>query len=49
MRHAMETSLPGVFATGDYRNTPLREIATEMGEGAIAAFSAGQYIDNLKK
>jgi len=45
----METSVPGVFAAGDARNTPLRQIATAVGDGAIAAFSAGQYIENLKK
>jgi thioredoxin reductase (NADPH) len=45
----METSVPGVFAAGDARNTPLRQIATAVGEGAIAAFSAGQYIENLIK
>jgi thioredoxin reductase (NADPH) len=45
----METSIPGVFTAGDVRNTPLRQIATALGDGAIAAFSAGQYIENLKK
>ncbi len=45
----METSVPGVFAAGDARNTPLRQISTAVGDGAIAAFSAGQYIENLKK
>ncbi len=45
----METSVPGVFAAGDVRNTPLRQVATAVGDGAVAAFSAGQYIENLKK
>ena len=45
----METSVPGVFAAGDSRNTPLRQIATAVGDGAIAAFSAGQYIETMKK
>ncbi len=43
----METSVPGVFAAGDVRNTPLRQIATAVGDAAIAAFSAEQYIDSL--
>ncbi len=43
----METSVPGVFAAGDVRNTPLRQIATAVGDGAVAAFSAGHYIENL--
>jgi thioredoxin reductase (NADPH) len=45
----METSVPGVFAAGDVRNTPLRQVATAVGDGAVAAFSAGHYIENLKK
>ena len=44
----METSLPGVFAAGDVRNTPLRQIATAVGDAAIAAFSAENYIANIK-
>ncbi len=45
----METSVPGVFAAGDVRNTPLRQIATAIGDGAIAAFTAENYIENIKK
>jgi len=45
----METSVPGVFAAGDVRNTPLRQIVTAVGDAAIAAFSAEHYITNLIK
>lgn len=45
----METSVPGVFAAGDVRNTTLRQIATAVGDAAIAAFSAEQYIENARK
>ncbi|MBU0993594.1 MAG: thioredoxin-disulfide reductase [Proteobacteria bacterium] len=45
----MQTSVPGVFAAGDIRNTPLRQIATAVGDGAIAAMSAEHYIENIKK
>lgn len=45
----MGTSVPGVFAAGDVRNTPLRQVVTAVGDGAIAAFSAQHYIENLKK
>ena len=45
----METSVPGVFAAGDVRRTPLRQIATAVGDAAIAAFSAEHYIQNLEK
>ena len=44
----METSVPGVFAVGDVRNTPLRQIATAVGDGAIAAISAENYIENVR-
>lgn len=43
----METSVPGVFAAGDVRVTPLRQIATAVGDSAIAAMSAEHYIENL--
>ncbi|MEA3429442.1 MAG: thioredoxin-disulfide reductase [Thermodesulfobacteriota bacterium] len=43
----METSLPGVFAAGDVRNTPLRQVATAVGDAAIASFSAENYIANM--
>ncbi len=43
----METSIPGVFAVGDVRNTPLRQVATAVGDGAIAAVSAEHFIENL--
>jgi len=45
----METSVPGVFAAGDGRLTPLRQIATAVGDGATAAFMAEHYIENVKK
>jgi thioredoxin reductase (NADPH) len=44
----METSVPGVFAAGDVRNTPLRQVVTAVGDGAIAAISAENYIENMK-
>jgi thioredoxin reductase (NADPH) len=45
----METSVSGVFSAGDVRNTPLRQIATAVGDGAIAAISAENYIENVKR
>ena len=33
----METNVKGVFAAGDVRNTPLRQVVTACADGAIAA------------
>jgi thioredoxin reductase (NADPH) len=45
----METSIPGIYAVGDVRDTPLRQIASAVGDAAIAAFSAEHYIENLNR
>ncbi|WP_319477412.1 FAD-dependent oxidoreductase [Marispirochaeta aestuarii] len=42
----METSIPGLFAAGEVRNTPFRQIVVAAGEGAVAAKSAAEYIDS---
>ena len=44
---SMQTSVPGVFVAGDVRNTPLRQVATAVGDAAIASFSAEHYIENI--
>ncbi|ACL04098.1 thioredoxin-disulfide reductase [Desulfatibacillum aliphaticivorans] len=44
----MQTSVPGVFAVGDVRNTPLRQVATAVGDAAIAAVSAEHYVEQVK-
>ncbi len=41
----MKTSLDGVYAAGDVRNTPLRQVITAASDGAIAACSAVKYIE----
>lgn len=40
----LRTNVPGVFAAGDVRVTPLRQIATSVGDGALAAMSCHQYL-----
>jgi thioredoxin reductase (NADPH) len=42
----LETTVPGVFAAGDVRVTPLRQVATAVGDAAIAAVGAEHYIEN---
>jgi thioredoxin reductase (NADPH) len=44
----MRTSVPGIFAAGDIRSVPTRQIAGAVGDGAMAAYSAQQYIESLE-
>jgi thioredoxin reductase (NADPH) len=44
----METNVAGLYAVGDVRATPFRQLVVAAGEGAIAAHAAGQYIDEIK-
>lgn len=43
----METSIKSVFAAGDVRVTPLRQVITAASDGAIAATSAILYLDEV--
>lgn len=44
----LETNLPGVFASGDVRSGATMQIASAVGEGATAALSIREYLDNLR-
>ncbi|VAX14823.1 Thioredoxin reductase [hydrothermal vent metagenome] len=44
----METSIPGVYAAGDCRVTPLRQVVTAVGDSAIAAFKAEEYVSEME-
>lgn len=43
----LAANIPGVFAAGDVRRKPLRQIATAVGDGAQAAYSAERYLESL--
>ena len=43
----METSCTAIFAVGDCRDKTLRQIATAVGDGAIAGFMAEKYVEEL--
>lgn len=42
------TNLPGVFAAGDVRTKPLRQVVTAAADGAVAAHFAAQYLNEQK-
>lgn len=44
----MQTSVEGVFAAGDVRNTPLRQVITATSDGAISAVYASKYLEELE-
>lgn len=41
----MQTNMFGVFAAGDIREKPLRQVITAASDGAIAAYIAERYIN----
>ncbi|CUX23580.1 Thioredoxin reductase [Clostridium sp. C105KSO15] len=40
----METNIPGVFAVGDVRDKYLKQVATAVGDGAVAGYGAEKYV-----
>lgn len=45
----MKTNIEGVFAAGDIRDKKIRQIVTAASDGAIAAISASDYINEIKQ
>lgn len=45
----MQTSIPGVFAVGDVRKTPLRQVITAASDGAVGAVYAIKYLEALEE
>lgn len=44
----LETNVTGIFASGDVRSGATMQIASAVGEGATAALSIREYLDDLK-
>jgi thioredoxin reductase (NADPH) len=44
----METSVKGLYAAGDVRVTPFRQVVTACSDGAVAAHAASQHIDEVR-
>ncbi len=43
------TTIPGIFAAGDVRKKNLRQIATAISDGAVAAQAASHYVERVKQ
>ena len=41
---SLETSVKGVYATGDVRDTPLRQVVTSVSDGALAVYALQKYL-----
>ncbi|MGN0018501.1 MAG: thioredoxin-disulfide reductase [Candidatus Gastranaerophilaceae bacterium] len=46
---SMQTNVDGVYAIGDVRTTPLRQVITAAADGAVAAVYASRYIETLQE
>ncbi|HTE65552.1 MAG TPA: FAD-dependent oxidoreductase [Candidatus Binatia bacterium] len=42
--YLLETSVRGIFAAGDVRSSPVKRVASAVGEGSMAIAFAGQYL-----
>lgn len=45
--YLLETSVPGVFACGDVRLSPVKRVASAVGEGSMAIAFTHQYLQSL--
>ncbi|MBT2733130.1 thioredoxin-disulfide reductase [Carnobacterium sp. ISL-102] len=45
----MESLQTGIFAVGDVRLTPLRQVATAVGDGSLAGNAVFHYVEKLKE
>ncbi len=45
----MSTNIPGVFAAGDSNAKRYRQVTTAVADGTIAALSASEFVNNIKK
>ena len=47
--NTMKTSIDGVFAVGDVRTTPLRQVITAAADGAVGAVYAVKYLETSQE
>ena len=46
--YLLETSVPGIFACGDVRFSPVKRVAAAVGEGSMAIAFVHQYLRSLE-
>ena len=46
--YLLETSVPGIFACGDVRSSPVKRVAAAVGEGSMAIAFASQYLKDAE-
>jgi thioredoxin reductase (NADPH) len=44
--YLLETSVPGIFACGDVRSSPVKRVASAVGEGSMAVAFVHQYLQH---
>jgi thioredoxin reductase (NADPH) len=44
--YLLETSVPGIFACGDVRASPVKRVASAVGEGSMAIALVHQYLQH---
>jgi thioredoxin reductase (NADPH) len=45
--YLLETSVPGIFACGDVRLSPVKRVASGVGEGSVAVQFIHQYLSKV--
>ena len=45
--YLLETSVPGIFACGDVRFSPVKRVAAAVGEGSMAIAFVHQYLSEI--
>jgi thioredoxin reductase (NADPH) len=43
----LETSVPGIFAAGDVRDTSTKQVVSAAGEGSTAALMVREYLKSV--
>ena len=44
----MATNVPGVYAIGDIRNTPFKQVVVAASDGCVAAMAIDKYLKGRK-